>query len=168
MKKNLPLIIGISLPVIFVAILAVIVYLPSTFINPQHNFLYTENNYGSYANIFSVKDNKVVLVPTDTAMNDPYYKLEPQPKLYIYDFEKSASYEVTLAEAQRYFVEKGPSSPDGYSIERNYGHSGIFEIFGSYEDNSGQFIVSPDGNKRKLNGLKGESYYDINIVGWIK
>lgn len=172
MKKNLPLIIGLALPVLFIIIIAVVVYLPTNFVNPKHNFIYKEQSYDSFRNDVVIVGDKLTLAPTNIAekamVADPYYVVKDYPKLYMYDFSKSASYEITLEEAKELSVVKGPSSPDGYSIERNNNHSGIFEIFGSYEDNSGYFITSPDGSKRKLTGIQGEYYYDLNIIGWVK
>jgi len=172
MKKNLPLIIGLALPILFIIIIAIVVYLPSNFVNPQHNFIYKEQSYDSYRNDVVIVGDKVSLAPTNITekgiVADPYLQVKDYPKIYLYDFSKNASYEISLEEAQKFSVAKGPSSPDGYSIERNYNHSGIFEIFGSYEDNSGYFITSPDGAKRKLTGIQGEYYYDLDIIGWVK
>lgn len=167
MKNNLPLIIGIALPVIFVAIIAAIVYLPTAAVNPGHNFLYITNDYGPYKNDYSVKDNKIVLEPTNIR-DDIYTKFDNAPKLYLYDFDKNSSYEISVEEAQKYEVEKGPSSPDGYSIVRNNSHAGIFEIFGSYDNNNGYFVVSPDGARKNLSGISGGYYYNLQVIAWIK
>ncbi len=164
MKKNLPLIIGLALPIIFIIIIAIVVYLPTNFVNPKHNFVYLDQSYGSYLTDIVVVEDKITSVPSGSV--DMYAK--KSPKIYLYDFSKNASYEITLEEAKQLSVTKGPASPDGYSIERNYNHSGIFEIFGSYEDNSGYFITSPEGSKRKLTGIQGEYYYELNIIGWVK
>jgi hypothetical protein len=163
MKKNLPLIIGLALPIIFIIIIAAVVYWPSNFVNPKHNFVYLDQSYGSYLTDIVVVEDKITTVSSGTS--DMYAK---QPTIYLYDFSKNASYEITLEEAKQLSVTKGPASPDGYSIGRNNSHSGIFEIFGSYEDNSGYFISSPDGAKRKLTGIQGEYYYELNVIGWVK
>ena len=133
MKKNLPLIIGLALPILFIIIIAIVVYLPSNFVNPQHNFIYKEQSYDSYRNDVVIVGDKVSLAPTNITekgiVADPYLQVKDYPKIYLYDFSKNASYEISLEEAQKFSVAKGPSSPDGYSIERNYNHRGIFKIF---------------------------------------
>lgn len=174
MKNNLPLIVGIALPLAFIAVISAIVYLPSNFVNPKHNFIYTENAYGAYKNDVVVVGDKIAIRPSDyvKSMNgiDDLDYLENNPKIYLYDFSNESSHEITLEEAQQYLVERGPSSPDGYTIEMSYGHNGIFELFGSYDNNSGHFISSKDGSKKKLNGIATNvGYYgDLNVVAWIK
>ena len=37
--KNIPLLIGIALPIIFIFAISVIIFTPSLFIKPQYNFL---------------------------------------------------------------------------------------------------------------------------------
>lgn len=169
MKKNLPLYIGIALPIIFILIIAFIVYLPRTFTNPQNNFIYTINDYENYSNEVVMVDGEVVVRPVSSEYPVPEkYYTKDTPEIYIYDFEKNASYELTLTEAQEYSLVKGPSSPEGYSVVNEYSHNGIFEIFGSNNSNSGKALVSPNGTKRTLTGLKGDNYQEINIVGWVK
>jgi len=169
MKKNLPLYIGVALPLVFIIIIAAIVYLPSTFVNPKHNFIYVVEDYETYKNNFTIKDDKIVLVPAVKLYPEVDYKYyKDHPNIYLYDFSKNASYEISFEDLKNYSVVKGPSSPDGYSIVRHEGPAGIFEIFGSYDGNDGKFIVSPNGAKKKMVGVEGETYQNINVVGWIK
>jgi hypothetical protein len=65
MKNNhWPLIIGICLPVIFILIISIALFVPSRFIKPEHNFIYSvrADNYvhGAYQTTFAVKDGKIV------------------------------------------------------------------------------------------------------------
>ncbi len=177
MKKNLPLIVGISLPIIFIIIISFIVFLPNTFVKPAHNFLYQGEsvNYSNYRNEYGVENGQIVVKPVphinEMILKDPYFaqSLTDLPPIYFYDVEKDSSYEISLDEARGYELSAGPSSPDGYSVIYDYSHNGIFEIFGSYDNNSGYFISSSNGGKKKINGIKGNRYYgDLKIIGWIK
>lgn len=176
MKTNyLPLIIGISLPVIFIVIISIVIFVPSFSIKPQHNFMYTtKDTYYSdgqeYKNNYTIKDGRVV--------SEPILSLTPQKNtsqaktspIYFYNMETRSSHQITLEQAQEYSVDPGPSSPDGYTIIYEYGHDGIFELFGSSNENRGHFI-SKDNRKKKLNGIVLDEYYsytDFEFIGWIK
>jgi hypothetical protein len=171
--KNLPLIIGISLPVIFIIIISVVIFTPSLFIKPQHNFIYTTEDtyYGNekYAKTYEIKDSKIVLVPSTVQENQMLQK--DAPTLYLYDVKTDSSHQISLEEAQKYTVDPGPSSPDGYTVTYEYGHDGIFELFGSRNDNDGYFISKGNG-KKKINGLSSDQYSRygrwFNLIGWIK
>jgi hypothetical protein len=170
MKKNLTLYIAIALPLLFVIIVAIAIYIPTNFTNPQYKLVYTDDTYGIYKNNYVVESGKIV-----TKNNLELIKYSPEDlkyysdsaKLYLYDFETNSSTEITLAEAQQYAAFRGPSSPDGYSVERNYSNAGIFEIFGSYDNRNQFFIVNSDGVREKIIGLQSD-YYELNIVGWVK
>lgn len=173
MKKNLPLIIGIVLPIIFIVLISVVVLLPNKFIDPQYNFIYQDvDRYSNfYQNNYSVSNGKIVSVAnprlTPEIIKDPY--LPTHPPLYFYDVEKEISTEITFEEALKYDLSGGSISPDGYTIETSYNNNGIFDIFGS--NNSGVMFVMVDKNgaKKKINGIKNQNYYqEINIIGWIK
>jgi len=172
-NKNLPLIIGIALPILFIVVLSVVIFAPSLFVNPAHNFIYSSGDgyYGDdyYQNTYKVVSGRIVLDPVP-----PRYatdvKRKEAPPLYLYDVTTDSSHQITLAEAAQYAVEAGPSSPDGYTVSYDYGHNGIFELFGSDSSNRGYF-VSKDSKKRKLNGLTTADRYSgsgFKLIGWIK
>jgi hypothetical protein len=56
-------------------------------------------------------------------------------------------------------------------VTYEYGHDGIFELFGSRNDNDGYFISKGNG-KKKINGLSSDQYSRygrwFNLIGWIK
>jgi hypothetical protein len=171
--KNLPLIVGIALPIVFIIVLSVVIFAPTLFVTPTHNFVYSTNGnyYGDdyYQNTYKVVSGHIVLDPVP-----PRYATDRQrkdaPPLYLYDVKTDSSHQITLAEAGQYTVDPGPSSPDGYTIAYEYGHNGIFEIFGSDNSNNGYF-VSKDSKKKKLTGLSNDRYYGdgaFKLIGWIK
>lgn len=171
--KHLPLIIGISLPLVFILIISLVIFTPSLFVKPQHNFIYTsENSYYEYnqhfKNTYVVKNNKIAMESVPPRLN--YTQTKEAPTLYLYDVISDSSHQITFEEAKKYTVDPGPSAPDGYTVAYQYGHDGIFELFGSSSDNNGYFISKGDG-KKKLNGLTGDRYRssgDFKLIGWIK
>ncbi len=172
--KNLPLIIGIALPVLFIIIISIVIFAPSYFINPTHNFVYILENdrYGynpGYLNTYDVEGDHVALIPTPLQQNNP--KLGDAPKLYMYDVKTDTSHEISFEEAKKLTLDPGPSSPDGYSVGYLYNHDGIFELFGSNGNNSGFFITKGNG-KKKITSLSGDRYYsyqgNFKLIGWVK
>lgn len=170
MKKNLTLYIAIALPLIFIIIVAVAIYIPKNFTNTQYKLVYTDNSYEVFKNSYFVENGKIVSRPNVELLKYPpedlkYY--QDSGKLYLYDFETNTTTEITLAEAQKYNAYRGPSSPDGYSVERNYSSAGIFEIFGSYDNGYQFYLVNSKGAKNQIVGLQSD-YYELNIIGWVK
>lgn len=171
MKKNLPLIVGLTLPILLVIIMALVIFIPSININPQHNFIYSNEHpfyVNLYQNTYKVEDDKIL--PEPLPRQPGVDKTKPYPVLYIYDVKDDTSHQISLEEAQKYAIDPGPSSPDGYTVDYQYSHDGIFEIFGSNNNSSGYFIVK-DSGKKKLSGINRDSYSysgDFKFIGWIK
>ena len=88
--KNIPLLIGITLPIIFILIISVVIFTPSLFIKPQYNFLYSNNDsyyYDyRYSNTYTVENNRLSLSPLP-ATSGVTYK-DGNPPLYLYDVKK--------------------------------------------------------------------------------
>ncbi|MES2436620.1 MAG: hypothetical protein V4519_01295 [Patescibacteria group bacterium] len=178
MKKNLPLIVGLALPFVFILLIAVVVYLPNVFIKPQHDFLYTmadRNNYNYntvYKNTYAIENGGLVQRPVELPKlneNDTRVIIDA-PKLYRYNVKDSTNKEISFTEAQSLKIDVGPSSPDGYIVAYRYNHNGVFELFGSNGNNSGYFISKGKGGK-KLIGLDSAGYYyenNFTLLGWIK
>jgi hypothetical protein len=183
MKKNLPLVVGIALPVVFVIVISIVLFVPSFFIKPQHDFLYTTDereyyyNYNpEYQNTYEVENGSIVVVPNTVNSNsnsnsDSDIPLKGEtPTLYRYDIETNTSHQITLEEAKNLSLDPGPSSPDGYAVSYHYGHDGIFELFGSDNDNNGHYISKGNARKRlaTLSGDTYRSYGYFKLIGWIK
>ncbi len=184
MKKHIPLIIGLLLPIIFIVVMAIVVYLPSMGIKPEHNFLYTTSGASDYyynnrpqytekydidsaGRLTTIKEEVVV----DKNRDYGYTPKQGAPELYLYDVKAETSKQVTLEEAQKFVLERGPSSPDGYSVVYDYNNSGglMSEIVGGRSGYSG-YVMSKGKAKKKIVGLTNTYYYSQNllIIGWIK
>lgn len=178
-NKNIPLIIGIALPILFIAIVAVVIFIPSMSVKPQYNFLYSTDgdrySYGEiYKNSFIVQNGKItkkaVPVPANIGIpKESFVYKGDEPEIYLYDVKENTSRKISFEEAQKLNLDSGPSSPDGYTIKFDYSNNGILEIFGSDGNNSGYFISKGNGVK-KLNGLVQNYYWENNfkLIGWIK
>ena len=171
--KNLPLLIGIALPLVFIIIVAFVVFSPSFFIKPQYNFIYVAENSNyvynqQYSNTYKVEDNHITL--EKRLLPENVTSKGEAPTLYLYDVKTNSSRQISFEEAKSLFIDVGPSSLDGYTVSYEYGHSGIFELFGSDGNNRGYFISKGNG-KKKLSGLTNDYYYGSNgfsLIGWIR
>ncbi len=175
MRNNIPLLVGIALPIIIIVAVAAFIFLPSISIKPAHDFLYTNErdqyNYNViFKNDYDVVDKKLVLKPRTLPTIEPTYPrvIEDAPRLYRYEVKTNTAHEIPFKDAALLSLVPGPSSPDGYTVEYRYGHDGIFELFGSNNSNRGYFMTKGGAGKRlKLNDT---NYYsdEIKLVGWIQ
>ncbi|PIQ92167.1 MAG: hypothetical protein COV70_01270 [Parcubacteria group bacterium CG11_big_fil_rev_8_21_14_0_20_39_22] len=171
MKNNIPLIIGIGLPIVFVVIIFALVFVPSSNINPQYNFVYIHGNSypsGYYEYTFDVVEGKIVRKEAVSSAFKGDVAVSGEPELYVYDFDSDSSKRISFDEVSEFTLDPGPASPDGYTVMYDYGHNGIFEIFGSDNSRRGYFVFK--GNtKKKIDDLTVDRYYgyDMNVLGWI-
>lgn len=173
MKKNLPLLVGIALPLVFIGLIALFVFLPTTYIKPAHDFVYASvDGYYDYyyVNTYNVENGQIALASSTAPVPNPSYVQRIQmPDLFVYNVKDNSSHKITFEEAKKYTLDPGPTSPDGYNIQYDYSHDGIFEVFGS-NNNSGYFIAKDKGQKR-LTGLVSDRYWgqgNFKLIGWIK
>ncbi len=168
-KKNLPLIIALSLPIIMIIVLAAAIYLPGVNKKPAHNFLYATGGntyYGQLKYTVSgeyLKENRVPPNP-----NDPYYKgVDQITNLYLYDVEKDSSTELTFDQASKYRLDPSTISDDGYKVER--GNSNGDFIFGSGGGDYNSWFIKGHNRSKKLKlNVSTANYYDVQFLGWVK
>lgn len=172
--KNIPLLVGIALPIIFILIISVVIFGPSLFIKPQYNFLYsTDDSYyrynEAYSNKYEVKDNHLSLSPLP--VNTGVIYKDNNPPLFLYDVKNDSTHQIDFDTAKNFTLDPGPSSPDGYSIIYKYNHEGLFELFGNSNNQDG-YVVSKGNGSKALRGLSsdGYNYYSGNFkfIGWVK
>lgn len=176
--KNLPIILGILLPVVFIVIMFFVVSAPFNKVNPEHNFIYIFDNsdpyYYQYKNTYELSNGKVISktldIPKDNAYNSNR-TIKDYPTMYIHDVKNDTSREITLSDAQKYELISGPSSPDGYTVGYVYGSFNLFDeiLLGGGSRNNGYYITK--GNlQKKLNMASPYTYYTGNfrIIGWVK
>jgi hypothetical protein len=185
--KYIPLIVAISLPILFMVVLALVVLLPNMNIKPQHDFLYTTfsqkqmyDAYGygqvQYKNMYDIKDDKLVLKPlvlqkpvSTPTFPQPTFVYEDAPKLYYYSIKEQTSQEISFDEASKLILQKGPSSPDGYTVTYDSNSSGVFDLFGS--NNSTGYVITKGSGKKIISGIVTDAQYygnEITLIGWLK
>lgn len=201
-KENLPIFIAIGLPIFFVILISIIIFVPSLLIDPEYNFLYThrDSSYYSYRENYSdlieygIVNNKITILNPDYLIKDEkvYTKNiknlsddvsgnfdvtnlkeideEMLPGIFLYDFESETSKKISLSEAMKLNLDSGPSSPDGYIVSYKNDHSGIFEIFGSSNNNRGWYVNKGNSGKKIDGLLNDDGYYNygLKFIGWIK
>lgn len=175
--KHLPLIIGIALPLVFIIIMSLVLFTPSFSVKPKSNFIYSTeyrpyDYYSTYKNTYEVERGRLVLQPVkiNPEATKPLTFKADVPPLYLYDVRNNTIRKIDFAEAQNWNLNPGPSSRDGYIVEYRYNHDGIFELFGSGNNNNGHYVSKGNARKR-LEGLSGERYWNdgnFRFIGWVE
>lgn len=183
--SHVPLVIGISLPFLLIVIVMLLVYVPSMFVRPAYDFLYTTTIY-DYRGCETLAGTDTSLAP-DRGGNCTYttysaengqvverivrnsYESRAQ-ELYLYDVDRDSARKVTYEEVSKLTLNTESRSPDGFSIERKYGHSGIFEIFGGgYNERS--WVLKKGIASKTLSVPNSDAYYyggdDMRFLGWV-
>jgi len=163
-KKNIPLIVALSIPVLMIVLVAMSIYLPAFFIKPKTNFIYTVGGDYCHQNIYSVKNGKVIedeiKKPEENISCRDYH----EARLFYYDVARNASREITLDEATKFTVDGSLKSPDGFEIVSGSYSFDIFFFSGSsYHDK----FLKKGAYSRKLNMAAPTSYYDFKFLGWV-
>ncbi len=177
MKKNISLLVGLLIPVFLVVIIALFVYIPRVLLKPTTNFVYSvgEQLSPAYGDSYSVENGFLVKNFFENTYPNPKYKpAYPKVYLYLYDAKQDKSRQVTFEEARSFQVSSNQESPDGFYFLKNsdYYGGGIFEIFGSSNNNSGVYLKKGNLTK-KINITTGgnDGYvnlYSIKFIGWVK
>lgn len=173
MKKNLPIIIGITLPILVVLTIFILVSLSKVDINPEHDFIFSVRNQDYeivYENEYKVQENKIVLSPN--ILNNSVSKIskiEKAPTLYLYSPRNELLQEISFEEAQELILDRGPMSPDGYSVNFNYRENlGLAnEIFGGSNQRDNVFILKGNRAEGYYLPLNDRYYYNREFIGWI-
>ena len=164
-KKNIPLIIGLSIPILMILFVAGSIYLPGLFVHPKFNFLYSAGGDYYSNHRYSVRNGELI----ENEVEYPkYYTQRDEPKLFIHDVIKNESTRISFEEAQHLSLNSNTNSPDGFEIYCGRGSSGFFLIFfDSYQDCSSRFIKGHNTSKKLNVQLQGGSYYNFQFLGWM-
>jgi hypothetical protein len=168
-KKNITLIIAISIPILMIIFVAASIYLPGIFIKPKFNFLYSNCDKYSYYNkyYYYVQNGKL----TRTEMQKPkdeIYELFREPKLYIYDVIKNESKEISFEEAQNLNLDSNIKSPDGFEIVYGTQGYGFFPFFFWPERDYNTLYLKGHNVNKKLNIQFNKPCHSFDFIGWIR
>ncbi len=167
-KKNITLIVGLSIPVLMIGFIAVSIYLPSFFVHPpQTNFIYSMG--GDYYNRYryTVHEGKVIENEIKLPENNNAQRYVNEPKLFYYDVIKDSTREISLGEAQGLVLNNQNISPDGFQVVSGNSEGDFFFFYDSY--NGSNKYLKKGAFSRKLNLTSVKDYcYSFEFLGWIK
>ena len=164
-KKNIPLIVALSIPVLMIVLISISIYAPALFIKkPTVNFIYsTEGDY-CYQNRYLVKAGKIVENEMKKPEDNNSCRNYRKARLFYYDVQHNMSREISMDEAAKFTVDESIKSTDGFEVVSGSGSSDIFFFSGDYDKylKKGAYI-------RRLNIVRPiDSYYDFKFIGWVK
>ena len=114
-KKNITLVLGISIPILMILFVAGSIYLPGLFIKPHFNFVYVSGDDYYYYNYnqrqYSVQNGKLVKSEIKQPENQNYKPPRGESKLYLYDVAKNESKEISFEEAQNLNLDSNTKFP---------------------------------------------------------
>lgn len=172
-KNNLPIIFGISIPILMVIFVVLSIYIPQLFIKPQYNFIYVTGDNNCFVDrknvqIYSVANNKIVKNVSDESFQNCIAGTMPQPKLFLYNVADNTNTEVLVGGINNLFIDSSQRSPDGFEIVQGSYSGGFFPFyFYSHSDYSSRYISGHNFSK-KLNIQPEGSYYNFALLGWVK
>ena len=168
-KKNISLIVGITIPIFMIVLIAVSIYLPPLFAPaPKFNFLYvTEDSYGQDHH-YGVENGKLVKYEAKYPNN---YTPRGE-KLFMHDVSRNSDQEISFEEAQRLKLDANVKSPDGYEVVYGSSEYGFFPFFfsGGYDYNAMYLKGHNVSKKLELQLSNDGRYYshDRRFLGWIR
>lgn len=184
-KQNLLLITAFALPVLFIVVMALVVYAPFSSVSTQYDFVYatcgTPDNFyrddcTSYLNQrFDVVEGRLVVrevpepEPEDT-MRRPAPNENYDGRLFLHDTEANESREISSDDARSLTLSGLITSPDGVTVEGEYnGSPGVFPFFGG---SSRYDYYLTKGDKRDVLELvhDNDRYYsrhNFKFIGWV-
>ncbi len=165
-KKNVPLIVGIAIPILMILFVAASIYLPGLFApSPKYNFLYITG--GDYRNrdIYSVNNSRLVRNDIKYPENN---SPRSNPKLFLHDTVKNDSREISFEDAQKLAVNSNRISPDGFEVIRGDYYYDFTSLFFGGGRNYRTWYIKGHNTSKKLNlQTDSYSYYHTYFIAWI-
>ena len=94
-KKNIPLILSLSIPILMIIFVAASIYLPGIFIKPKYDFIYITGD-SDYRQEYTVKNNKLVYYPIRKP--DYYTPSLKETKIFLYNVNHDKNREISFEE----------------------------------------------------------------------
>jgi len=170
-KNHLPLIFGISIPLLMIVFVALSIYIPQLFVKPQYSFLYLNGNNYCYAipgtdkKIYYVQDNRLVMKDTQTQPVSSCQS-EKRPIIFIYDVVANQSKEISYDEAQKFYLTSSVKSPDGFEITSGGSRGRDFFPFFNVRSDYGSRYISGHNISKRID-ISKEDYYGFTFLGWV-
>ncbi len=166
-KKNIALIVGVSIPILMIVLVAAVIYLPRLFYHPAYNFLYATSDDFYATQQYDVQDGK--LIKKDVRRYGPSTPLE-EAKLYIHDVATNQNKEVSFSEAQQLNLDPDRQSPDGFEIVTGDHRGDFFPFSFSSDSDYCSRYISGHNVSRKLDLKRSSNAYcdGVKFIGWIQ
>lgn len=168
-KENLPLVIGLLIPLLMIVFVMISVYVPALLTQPKYNFVYGAG--GDYYVLESYAVQNGTLIKKEVKY--PPKHIEPpviEPKLYVYDVVNNTVKEISFDEAQKLNLSSARMSPDGFEISSGSEDYSIFSLFFSRGDYYGAKYIRGHGISKRLNMFREDrswSYINFRFIGWV-
>jgi len=164
-KRNISLIVGLSIPVLMILFVAGSIYLPGIFIKPKYNFVYVSGYDYYHGRQYSVSNN--ILVKNQITYPDTY-KPGVEPKLFLHDVRANQSNEISFEDAQKFDLDPSPVSKDGFEVVYGSRGEGVFPLFFfSDKDYNSRFIKGHNISNKLNVQLVGNYYNNFQFMGWV-
>ena len=162
-KKNIPIAVGIAIPVLMILFVAGSIYLPGLFAKPKYNFLYVTGEY--YGRTYTVANGQVV----QNYVTSTYALAQPQPQLFVYDTARNQSQPISFEDAQKLSLDPDEQSVDGFSVVSGGSEGGGFPFFmGSSYDYNAHYLTGHDFSKKiNIRSSSSDYYNNFTFLGWI-
>jgi hypothetical protein len=171
--RNVPLIVGIGIPVAMILFVAASIYLPGLFIKPQYGFLYANNPAYVYDCQwrYEVQNQHLMKIANPLPTYRKNFQLENcEATFTVYDVKNDTNRIVTFEEAQKLTLDSSITSPDGFEVVRGGSGGGGFFLFdiGGRDYNSSYLKGHNLSKKINLTRQNTSNYYgNYSFLGWI-
>lgn len=161
LKKNMPLIVGIAIPILMIVFVAGSIYIPSLFVHPRFDFIYTTDN--TYDIVpFTVVNGK--LTQQQPTCRNPCPTPPAISTLYIHETVTDTNKVISLNDAHVLRLYDNSQSPDGFTVEQGSYNDGFPFFFGGSSDYN-NFYLKGGVASRKI--TLSTTQWNFHLVGWI-
>lgn len=178
-KLNIPLIVGLAIPIILTIFVAISIRVPQVLAKPQYSFVYATGPYPTYEKVtpesittyrYAVEGGRLTLAQ-ETVSRDPgerYFSRfqQAEPEFYRYDVTSKTSEKISFEQASALHLDEKRNAPDGFRVTRGDYSTGLFEIFVGGNDR-GYYLQKDSASHRIELEETSDSYYDFEFIGWV-
>lgn len=167
-KEHLPLLIGISLPVIVTIAVGLSIWIPTLYaVPPAYDFLYSTNDGYQVDQQYVVENERLVKRPARQYPKDAYPPVY-NPVLFYHDTKANKTRSISFEEAKKLKLNASVLSPDGFEVVSGQNNNGFFPMmFGGMNDDRSHYLRG-HGTAYKLSVSTTEmDYYTFRLLGWV-
>ena len=164
-KKDIPLILGFSIPILMILFIIVSIYIPGFFLHPKYNFLYsTDGNYYN-SQVYIVDHGYLIQNTQPTSDSNRSY---PNPQLYIHNVITNKSTAISFQAAQVIRLDSSSESLDGYKLENGNQGDGFFPFFWYDKEYNTEYLIGHNTSEKLDLKSNSSNYYNaFHFLGWI-